>query len=190
VTACALLFQFGACTYSTKPQKIPVTSNPVGAKVFADGKEMGVTPFSLSLKKDVDHTIRIEKPGYNPVDIQLVSTQSKSPDQMLMLIPVLAGIGAAVGLVLEPEDGYGGAIYCGIIGGALIGLGLWLASSLSSAKARRLTPTVLRVRLEKAQSEAQTRTHVVILDRDQLKDIRWIRISCAEGGAEEVVAVN
>ncbi|UCE23125.1 MAG: PEGA domain-containing protein [Candidatus Aminicenantes bacterium] len=33
---------------------MPVTSNPLGAKIIVDGKEMGYTPLGLKLKKKKD----------------------------------------------------------------------------------------------------------------------------------------
>lgn len=195
VTVCALLFQFGACAYSTKPQSIPVTSNPVGARIIADGQDAGTTPLTLSLKRNADHKIRIEKPGYNPVDILLVNKSSTANRVAhfgagLILIPACALGGAMVGMLVSDENDYDRQLLragnFGLIG-ALAGTVLMFASAGSSSKAY-LTPAVINVSLEKTQ--AQARTNVVILDRDQLKEIRWIRILCAEGGAAEVVAVN
>ncbi len=194
VTACALLFQFGACVFSTKPQEIPVTSNPVGAKINVDGQDAGTTPLTLSLKREEDHRIRIEKPGYDPVDILLVSKSSTSGRRShlwggLLLIPLMAVLGAAMGYLVGDASRHKTHEATGFWIGALAGAGLVLASTASSAKAL-LTPSVINVTLEKTQTSAPARTKVVLLDRDQLKDIRWIRISCAEGGAEDVVAVN
>jgi len=42
-----------------------VTSDPAGAKVFMDGKDMGhVTPLQLSVEKPGNHTILVRKDGY------------------------------------------------------------------------------------------------------------------------------
>jgi len=194
VTAGALLFQLGACAFSTKPQKIPVTSNPVGAKINVDGQDMGTTPLTLSLKREEDHKIRVEKPGYNPVDILLVS-KSSTADRIsplwrgLLFIPLMAVLGAALGYLVGDPDQHKTHEATGFWIGALAGTGVVIASAGSSSKAW-LSPAVINVSLEKTQAQAQARTNVVILDRDQLKEIRWIRISCAEGGPEDVIAVN
>ncbi|NIO48916.1 MAG: PEGA domain-containing protein [Candidatus Aminicenantes bacterium] len=52
-------------------QKIPVTSNPSGARIIVDGKEVGNAPLELKLEKRKNHTIRIEKQGYNPLEIKI-----------------------------------------------------------------------------------------------------------------------
>jgi len=52
-------------------QKIPVTSNPLGARIIVDGKEMGYTPLNLKLKKKKGCVIRIEKQEYNPLEIRI-----------------------------------------------------------------------------------------------------------------------
>jgi hypothetical protein len=198
VTVCALLFQFGACSLSTKPQKIPVTSNPMGAKINVDGQDKGTTPLSLYLKRANDHRIRIEKTGYNPVDILLVS-KSRSAGQKvahvgvgLLLIASIVIIGGLIGDEIDSQDGEScqmEGLQNGMLIGAVAGTTLVLLASSRLSNAW-LMPAVINVTLEKTQEQAQARTNVVVLDRDQLKDIRWIRISCAEGGAAEVVAVN
>jgi len=198
VTVCALLFQFGACAYSTKPQSIPVTSNPVGARIIADGQDSGTTPLTLSLKRNADHKIRIEKPGYNPVDILLVS-KSRSAGQKiahvgvgLLLIASIVIIGGLIGDEIDSQDGEScqmEGLQNGMLIGAVAGTALVLLASSRLSNAW-LMPFVLKVALRETQPSSQARTNVIVLDRDQLKEIRWIRISCAEGGEAEVVAVN
>ncbi len=199
MTACALLFQFGACAFNSKPQKVPVTSDPVGARIIADGREAGTTPLTLSLDRSTDHTIRIERPGYNPVEIMLVSKaqagkRAAGSGASFIFIPIFALLGAAAGAVLDSSILYDDTetasnTVVGFALGALVGTGLMVAFAGKSDKAY-LTPSLINVTLEKTPTSAQARTKVVILDRDQLKDIRWIRISCAEGGEAGVVAVN
>jgi len=192
VTACALLFQFGACSYESKPQSIPVTSNPIGARIIADGQDAGTTPLTLSLKRNADHRIRIEKPGYNPVDILLVSRGSGITPAAhfgggLLFVPMFGLLGGVIGLLIDNSDDELAGFKNGILIGVMAGAVLILASAKKTTESK-LNPSVINVSLEKAQTQA--RTNVVILDRDQLKDIRWIRISCAEGGEVGVVAVN
>ncbi len=197
VTACAFLFQFSACSFSTKPQKVPVTSNPVGAKINVDGQDAGTTPLTLSLKREKDHRIRIEKPGYNPVDILLVSKPSSANPaaafmiSLFVIIPVCIIAGGLLGYAVAGTENIDHKEEGPIIAGALAGAagGAVLAVGIThKANQRRMDPSVLNVSLEKTQ--AQARTKVVLLDRDEFQGVRWIRISCAEGGADDVVAVN
>jgi hypothetical protein len=60
-------------------QKIPVTSDPIAAQVIVDGAVSGETPTTLTLKRNADHLVTLQKPGFEP-----------------KTIPVLKGIGDAV----------------------------------------------------------------------------------------------
>jgi len=53
-------------------QSVPVFSDPAGAKVFVNGVEMGVTPISLTLRTDRNHSVGILKHGYVLQTILLV----------------------------------------------------------------------------------------------------------------------
>lgn len=68
---CAFLCQNCSSFVFGTLKKIPVTSNPLGAKVIVDGKEMGYTPLNLRLKRKNSHIVRIEKPGCNPFEIRI-----------------------------------------------------------------------------------------------------------------------
>jgi hypothetical protein len=61
---------------SRPAQKIPVTSQPPGAKIIADGKDIGYAPLGLKLKKKAVHLIRMEKGGCNPVEIKIERKKS------------------------------------------------------------------------------------------------------------------
>ena len=51
-----------------------------------------------------------------------------------------------------------------------------------------LVPGVLRVTLEKALEPS--RPTVIYIDSGQLKNLRWIRVSCSGGGAYGVINLN
>ena len=70
------LFQSCATIGRGTYQKIPVTSNPSGAKVIVEEEEMGYTPLNLTLKRKKGHIIRIERQGYNPVVINTTRATS------------------------------------------------------------------------------------------------------------------
>lgn len=102
------LFQNCVTLISGTSQKIPVTSSPSGAKIIVDGEETGHAPMVLKLKrKKKSHIIRVEKPGYNPVEIRI--TQKTSAELSMLSI-----LGNAV---------YGGL---GFYGGALAALPLYI----------------------------------------------------------------
>ena len=58
-------------------QRVPVSSEPVGADVYLNGELMGKTPIQLDVKRKVATTwIRIELEGYEPYTIPLERIQS------------------------------------------------------------------------------------------------------------------
>ena len=56
-----------------KKEVVPVASVPLDAKVFADGKYIGVTPIAVDLEKNRNHVITISKEGYVPQNIAIMS---------------------------------------------------------------------------------------------------------------------
>lgn len=53
-------------------QKIPVSSYPIGAKVYVDGKEMGITPMQIHLTRNEHHLVTIIKEGFEPCQAQII----------------------------------------------------------------------------------------------------------------------
>lgn len=54
----------------SKKYKLQIASSPSGAKVFIDGVEKGITPFTPELLEG-RYKIRIEKEGYKPREVEL-----------------------------------------------------------------------------------------------------------------------
>src|SRR5665647_995982 len=71
-----LILQYCLTLTKGSSQRIPITSNLRDARVFVDGKEIGITPLNVLLQKNRDHVIRIEKPGYNPFSIVTIRQRS------------------------------------------------------------------------------------------------------------------
>jgi len=69
-----LLFTGCASIISGVNQDITFNSNPEGAKVYLNGKIVGVTPFTFSAKKNKYDTMRIEKEGYVTINRDLNKT--------------------------------------------------------------------------------------------------------------------
>lgn len=52
-------------------QRVPVTSDPIGAAVTVDGRPGGQTPVLIWLDRRArEHVIRIEAPGYDPAEVR------------------------------------------------------------------------------------------------------------------------
>jgi hypothetical protein len=81
VLAClACLLLVGAC--GVPKQKIPVSTDPLGATVYADGeKACSSTPCSVSLDRQSDHLLTIVKDGYEQEEV--VVRREFKPDKAI-----------------------------------------------------------------------------------------------------------
>jgi len=64
----AVFMLFGCSPYIYQ-QTIPVSTNPIGAKIYADGTYMGVTPTTISLERRRDHILTLMKENYQQRDV-------------------------------------------------------------------------------------------------------------------------
>lgn len=62
-------------------QKIPVSTNPIGATIYADGEKMCTSPCAVSFDKQSNHLITIVKDGYHQVDLPI--TRQFKPDRAI-----------------------------------------------------------------------------------------------------------
>ncbi len=73
-TLCLILVSavmiFG-CSTPVLKQDVPVSTNPVGAKVFADGVFVGYSPTTVSLERTRDHVLTLTKDNYQQADVQV-----------------------------------------------------------------------------------------------------------------------
>lgn len=58
-----------ACQVAT--QNIPVSTNPTGALVYADGTEVCTAPCNVTLETTQPHILTFKKEGYKQVDVQI-----------------------------------------------------------------------------------------------------------------------
>ena len=66
----AALACLALCACGAPRQAIPVSTDPLGAAVYADGaKACGATPCSVSLDRRSDHLLTIVKDGYEQADV-------------------------------------------------------------------------------------------------------------------------
>jgi hypothetical protein len=193
VAFAANLIVFQCCASTKGLQRIPVTSNPVGARIIVDGQEAGSTPLSLSLKRDQGHVIRIEKTGYALVEIRVESQPRQAPWGKILLsnviwVPAGVAIGALLGYgryLLSHSDSYSTAQDQRdqfIISGAVISVfAVPIVATVVTARLETkpvLTPTTLHVVLEKAGGPAPA--NIVRITSGELRSLRWIRISYSD----------
>ena len=67
-TVCGLVLIAG-CAPVIKTQSIPVSTNPMGATVYADGKIMCSSPCSVELARNAEHIITLKKEQYRQYDV-------------------------------------------------------------------------------------------------------------------------
>ncbi len=168
---CATLFR-------KSTQVIPITSSPAGARVSVGGKALGTTPLSISVSRTIKgQVIRIESPGYNPVEIRPRRTIVGEPVLGDFLIGLVLGLGAAAGYSFRHNEDpdYQGSTAL-LIGGAVTAAvgGIILAIDLGGGKGNTLTPTELDVTLTKANGPPKVDT--VLVDAGRLRNIKWIRV--------------
>ena len=65
-------------------QTISVSSNPLGADVWANGQKVGVTPTVVTLEKNRDHQVVFSKEGFQPQVVTV--TRKRDPAQMIARI--------------------------------------------------------------------------------------------------------
>ncbi|MHB8909687.1 MAG: PEGA domain-containing protein [Syntrophales bacterium] len=59
----------GGCSRPILKQEIPVTTNPLGAKIYANGQYMGTTPNTVSLERTRNHILTLIKENYRQEDV-------------------------------------------------------------------------------------------------------------------------
>ncbi len=81
---------FGCETVILK-QDIPVSTNPMGAKIYANGNYVGKTPATVSLERTRDHIITLVKDDYRQADVAI---QRRYQSEKVLMNAVRSGINA------------------------------------------------------------------------------------------------
>ena len=199
------LFQSCATIISGKSKRIPVTSRPVRARIIVDGEERGYTPLVLNLKKSNSYIVRVETPGYNPLEMRISRKVSNSlPLSILgnmvtlglpcMIVAALIGAPEA-SLTLfsflytkeEREKANRKANRLALIG-FVLGTGSGILVDTLSGTNFTLSPKELTVTLSKIEGKPQP--NFILIDAEQFQDIKWIRIRCADSDKEEIANIE
>jgi hypothetical protein len=174
--ASALLAPNCATITIKSTQRIPVTSTPVGATVIVNGVQQGVTPLEIRLaRKEMGAVIRIEFPGYNPVEIRPIRKMSGGTIFGNFLLGVIPGCYLSMAWALTHETSHHyetGIVMTWTLSAAAIGGLFTLIDSISSGYI--LKPEELIVTLKKAQGPPRVDT--IVIDADRFGDIKWIRV--------------
>lgn len=88
LAGCALIFPF---------QRVAVDATPGDSAIFVDGKPIGVSPQSLNLRADQDHSVFVKRHGYRPELVILRSLRDTGRPRLepaavkVTLMPVTPG---------------------------------------------------------------------------------------------------
>jgi hypothetical protein len=182
-----LLLSQGCATVSQKwGQEIPITSSPMGAKIFVDGKEKGETPMRITLKRKQTHLIRILMDGYDPYEISI--DRKKSPWMSIIGNLIIGGLPFAMaaeriwGEAASQDKAIAGEYFWY---GFIAGFAAFMAVDLATGSMDYLSPRKVVVDLTKAGEIPRTR--VMYLDADQLQNITWISIRCSDSDAQVIL---
>jgi hypothetical protein len=166
------VFFFQGCStiFQGTAQKIPVTCEPSGVKVVVDGKVMGNTPLILKLKKKKDHLIRLEKEGYEPVEIRVI----RRGNFLLSLLGnyFLGGTLGTYAWARIADDWK--SLYIGMF----LGWGALFLVDVVSGANYSLTPGDLTFSMTRKEEYSQSRimrVRIVVLP-----DTKWIKVICSD----------
>ena len=90
-TACAAIFSSG-------PDPVEFGSDPEGAEVIVNGQQMGITPVTLRLHPDKDHTVIFRRAGYEDAIVSLTTHVQGG----WVVLDILAGI---IGVAIDAGTG-------------------------------------------------------------------------------------
>lgn len=68
VLAAWVVFSAG-CSQPVLRQDVPVSTDPMGAKIYANGQFVGTTPMSVPLERDRNHILTLVKDSYRQEDV-------------------------------------------------------------------------------------------------------------------------
>jgi hypothetical protein len=158
-----------------RTQRIPVTSSPAGATVIVNGVRQGVTPLEVRLAtKEKGQVIRIESPGYNPVEISVKSRISV----VILLSDVL--LGAAGGILWVGLGETGDLSFLKARWPLVLAVaGSLTLLDLSTGKGFILEPRDLTVTLTKA--DGAPRVDTMLVDAADFRNVKWIRVRLMSG---------
>jgi hypothetical protein len=102
ISFCTIVLLQGSCAsiINGKKQTVNFQTNPTGAKVFINDKELGVTPLKLELERDHIHVVTFKLKGHEEYDLVI----TKDLSNWVWLNILLGGI---VGIFVD--DATGGA---------------------------------------------------------------------------------
>jgi len=168
LVALGLVLSSGCGSMTNHMQRVPVTSVPAGASVTVNGRPMGEAPVMIWLdRKDKSHVVRIEYPGYDPIEIRPKNvTSGRSVIGNFVLGAALA-LPIAMYTSISAHEDHFFAMATGFgVAFTLIDIGLKYGYVLQ--------PKELSVTLTKTSGEP--RVQVLLIDAAVMRNVTWIRV--------------
>ena len=106
MTALFMMVLILGCSQPVLRQDVPVSTHPMGAKIYADGKLVGLTPMSVSLERDRSHILTLVKDDYRQEDVIISKAYQK---EKTYLNAISAGVNAGL-FFKDPRMGVGSAM--------------------------------------------------------------------------------
>ena len=79
------IFSVTGCVPQVYKQSVPVSTNPVGAKVYVNGEPAGETPTAVELERTRTHVITLIKEDYRQADV-VINRKKNSQEQLFKAI--------------------------------------------------------------------------------------------------------
>ncbi|MEN6468315.1 MAG: PEGA domain-containing protein [Smithella sp.] len=97
-----VIFAMG-CSQPVLRQDVPVSTNPMGARIYANGQFVGTTPASVSLERDRNHILTLVKDKYRQEDVII---EKKYQKEKVYLNSISAGVNSGL-FFKDPRMGIG-----------------------------------------------------------------------------------
>lgn len=158
--------------FRTRTPSIPVTSSPEPSRISVNHKPQGQTPIEIRLaKRRRGQVIRIESPGYNPLEIQ-VGRDTTAPNYLMdALLGVTAG-GLVALAQATSKDGQN--FWTELAVDAPVGATIRLLIDLIPDERNGLGSRELLVTLTKA--DEPPRVDSMFIDAKEFRNVKWIRV--------------
>ncbi len=79
------IFFITGCVPEVYKQNIPISTNPMGAKVYVDGKPAGETPTAVELERTQSHVITLVKEDFRQADV-VIHRKKNSEEQLFKAV--------------------------------------------------------------------------------------------------------
>jgi hypothetical protein len=138
VSGVLLIFFAAGCSVPVLRQNIPVSTNPVGARIYADGQFVGSTPATVSLERNRSHILTLTRDNYRQEDVVITNLYQK---EKVYLKAVQSGINSGL-FFKNPSMGFNSGMNS-------------ISSQEDSGEAYILSPPVVTINLTPLDAATQ-----------------------------------